>query len=444
MDVSETTEAPENSHAAGSTAQLKRIYTKARSVGNQQEELEAIVQQESCDRVAITETWRDDSRSWSAAMDGYQPFRRERQGRRGGGVAPYIRERFDCPELNDGDDRVECLWVRIGGKASEADVMVSAGTQHSGEESVQEVPEGVEEETFLTQPSRTGGRRDGWRPSWVRPSQNDRAFDSWRSTEGVSRTATLDFQRAGLGLCRRLPTEPLGKGAVPRGKGARHGWTSFNIKETVKAQEQAVPTCRKTSRRGGPPAWLHRGFGWNAGEKGRVYDLWQKGQGTREGYKGVVRVRRERIRRAKAQLELDLAAAITDNTKCFYAYISNKRRAKENLHRLWDVGGNAVTKAEEEAESDQLFSGYPAPELEDGDGEQNAAPIIQGEIVRDLLHHLGTHRSMGLDGIHPRVLRELAEVLTKPLPILYQQSWLTGEVPGDWRSANVTPVYRKG
>ncbi|KAK4817088.1 hypothetical protein QYF61_027919 [Mycteria americana] len=51
---------------------------------------------------------------------------------------------------------------------------------------------------------------------------------------------------------------------------------------------------------------------------------------------------------------------------------------------------------------------------------------------------------MGLDGIHPRVLRELAEVLTKPLSILYQQSWLTREVPVDWRLAHVTPIYKKG
>ncbi|KAK4815254.1 hypothetical protein QYF61_023701 [Mycteria americana] len=51
---------------------------------------------------------------------------------------------------------------------------------------------------------------------------------------------------------------------------------------------------------------------------------------------------------------------------------------------------------------------------------------------------------MGLDGIHPRVLRELAEVLTKPLSILYQQSWLTREVPVDGRLANVTPMYKKG
>ncbi|KAK4827545.1 hypothetical protein QYF61_019169 [Mycteria americana] len=46
--------------------------------------------------------------------------------------------------------------------------------------------------------------------------------------------------------------------------------------------------------------------------------------------------------------------------------------------------------------------------------------------------------------IYPRVLKELAEVLTKPLSINYQQSWLTGEVPVDWRLANVTPIYKKG
>ncbi|KFQ34065.1 hypothetical protein N332_01536, partial [Mesitornis unicolor] len=68
---------------------------------------------------------------------------------------------------------------------------------------------------------------------------------------------------------------------------------------------------------------------------------------------------------------------------------------------------------------------------------------IHEEVVRDLLHLLDIHKSMGPDGIHPRVLRELAEVLTKPLSIIYQQSWLTGEVPVDWRLANVMPIYKK-
>ncbi|KFQ19671.1 hypothetical protein N332_09270, partial [Mesitornis unicolor] len=88
--------------------------------------------------------------------------------------------------------------------------------------------------------------------------------------------------------------------------------------------------------------------------------------------------------------------------------------------------------------------GTQSPEQKDRDGKHSEAPIIHEEMVSDLLHHLDTHKSMGPDGIHPRVLRELAEVLAKPLSIIYQQSWLTGEVPVDWRLANVTPIYKKG
>ncbi|KFO87399.1 hypothetical protein N320_09097, partial [Buceros rhinoceros silvestris] len=82
-------------------------------------------------------------------------------------------------------------------------------------------------------------------------------------------------------------------------------------------------------------------------------------------------------------------------------------------------------------------------EPEGRDGEQNQAPIIQEGTVNELLHQLDVHKSMGPDGIHPRILRELMEVLTQPPSIIYQQSWLTSEVPADWRLANVTPIYKK-
>ncbi|PKU41447.1 rna-directed dna polymerase from mobile element hypothetical protein [Limosa lapponica baueri] len=76
-------------------------------------------------------------------------------------------------------------------------------------------------------------------------------------------------------------------------------------------------------------------------------------------------------------------------------------------------------------------------------GEQNEAPIIQEELVSDVLHHFNAHKSLEQDGIHPRVLRELADVLIELLSILYQQSWLTGEIPVDWRLANVTPIRKR-
>ncbi|PKU44107.1 rna-directed dna polymerase from mobile element jockey-like [Limosa lapponica baueri] len=107
-----------------SGAQLKCIYANARSVGNKQDELEVIVQQDSYDIVAIMETWWDDGHDWNAAMNVYKLLRRNRQGRRGGGVALYIRVCFDCIELDSSDDEVECLWVRMKGKANKSNFVL--------------------------------------------------------------------------------------------------------------------------------------------------------------------------------------------------------------------------------------------------------------------------------------------------------------------------------
>ncbi|KAK0674966.1 LIN1 transcriptase, partial [Pygoscelis papua] len=236
----------------------------------------------------------------------------------------------------------------------------------------------------------------------------------------------------------------------------QEGWTIFK-KEVLKAQEQAVPVRHKKNGRGRQPAWLNGELLLGLRKKRRVYHLWKKGQATQEEYRDLVRSCREEMRKAKAQLERNLAAVVRDNKKSFYKYINDKKRAKENLHSLLDAGGNIVTEDEEKVEVLNAFfasvfnrqTSYPQgtrpPELEDRDGEQDEPPIIQEEaVVNDLLRHLDAHKSMGPDGIHPRVLRELAEELAKPLSIIYQQSWLTGEVPDDWRLANVTPIYKKG
>ncbi|PKU27523.1 nipped-b-like protein [Limosa lapponica baueri] len=78
--------------AAQPAAQLKCLYTNARSMGNKQEELEAIMLLERYDIVAITETWWDESYNWSVGIEGYKLFRRDRRGRRHGGVALYVKE----------------------------------------------------------------------------------------------------------------------------------------------------------------------------------------------------------------------------------------------------------------------------------------------------------------------------------------------------------------
>ncbi|KFO70702.1 hypothetical protein N303_03709, partial [Cuculus canorus] len=79
-----------------------------------------------------------------------------------------------------------------------------------------------------------------------------------------------------------------------------------------------------------------------------------------------------------------------------------------------------------------------------GDQGSIAPPTVEEDQVHDHLRNLNIYKSMGLDGIHPRVLKELADVLSKPLSVIFQRSWLTGEVPLDWRLADVVPIYKKG
>jgi len=71
-------------------------------------------------------------------------------------------------------------------------------------------------------------------------------------------------------------------------------------------------------------------------------------------------------------------------------------------------------------------------------------PLVKDDCVRDQLRNLDVHKSMGPEGMHPRVLRELADVIAETLSTIFERSGRTGQVYEDWRKANVTPIFKKG
>ncbi|GAB0196057.1 hypothetical protein GRJ2_002071000 [Grus japonensis] len=95
-------------------------------MGNKQEELEPCVCLQGYDLIGITETWWDSSCDWSVGMEGYRLFRKDRHGRRGGGVALYVNDQLECMDLHLGMDEepTESLWVRIKGRAGAGNIIV--------------------------------------------------------------------------------------------------------------------------------------------------------------------------------------------------------------------------------------------------------------------------------------------------------------------------------
>ena len=74
--------------------------------------METMVQLENYALTAVTETWWDDSHNWNTMIKSDKLFRRDRQGRRGVGIAAYVKKRIDCKELplRNSQAQVESLW----------------------------------------------------------------------------------------------------------------------------------------------------------------------------------------------------------------------------------------------------------------------------------------------------------------------------------------------
>ncbi|KAK4829437.1 hypothetical protein QYF61_004312 [Mycteria americana] len=141
------------------------------------------------------------------------------------------------------------------------------------------------------------------------------------------------------------------------------------------------------------------------------------------GFEVLRGVRKE----SQVQAELKLAKDVKSNKKSFYHYISSRRLNKENMGLLLNGVGYLVTVDTEKADVPSAF--FASAFTYKGSRRRTTS-----NKVRDDLLEFNPSKPMEPDRLHPIVLRELANIVVRPL---------LGKVPNEWRKANVTPIFKK-
>ncbi|KAM9598579.1 uncharacterized protein ACIBXB_004267 [Morphnus guianensis] len=211
----------------------------------------------------------------------------------------------------------------------------------------------------------------------------------------------------------------------------QESWLIFKD-HLLQAQEQCIPAKKKSGKNARRSAWMNKELLDKRKHKKEAYRGWKQGQIAWGEYREIVRAARDRVRKAKALIELNLARGVKGNKKSFYGYISDKTKTRENVGPLQKETGDLVTWDMEEAEVlDNFFasvfpgkcSSYTAQDTEGKgrDWENEEPPTVGEDQVQDHLRKLKVHKSMGPDEMYPRVLRD------------WQMKWLS-HYPSYWRS----------
>ena len=155
------------------------------------------------------------------------------------------------------------------------------------------------------------------------------------------------------------------------------------------------------------------------------------------------------------EYEAKIVAAMKTNPKMFYSYLNSKRKIKESISALKDSMGKLTGSPKDAATLlakffATTFTNEPyGPLLEECHKE---ATNIIGDItfspanVKLLLLKLDQSKSVGPDGIHPKLLANLAknDEFVSAITLLFKNIYNSGEMPSIWKKANVTALHKKG
>lgn len=236
-------------------------------------------------------------------------------------------------------------------------------------------------------------------------------------------------------------------------------WLSFKsiILQQISKHTKLLPTKkpgRKTAK------WMNYKVKKEIKKRNRVWKIY-KDYPTHENmqrYKKQRNITVTKVRKCKARFEENLAADIKTNPKAFYAYVNSKRLVRTNIGPLKDNDGKLTTDVrimgnilneyfasvfteEDKSKLPELAKEKPAAK-----GNKNSLSNIDitKEGIVKAIKEMKENKTGGADNINSSFIKKIALGIVEPLELIFKESLKTGDVPRDWKTANVTAVFKKG
>ena len=91
-------------------------------------------------------------------------------------------------------------------------------------------------------------------------------------------------------------------------------------------------------------------------------------------------------------------------------------------------------------------SSLPVPftKFEGNKSEHLGQFFVTPEMITKKIKRMKDNTSPGVDGIPPKLLKEIVGQISTPLAKVFNLSLEEGIVPAEWKEANITPLFKKG
>ena len=160
-------------------------------------------------------------------------------------------------------------------------------------------------------------------------------------------------------------------------------------------------------------------------------------------------------KQAQRDYERNIAINCKKEPKRFWKYIRDKTKGKSGISPLKKKNGTMAVSDKDKAETLNNFFGsvFTKEDLNNlpdskptewSDGKTITDILVTPSAIEEKLSKLDINKAYGPDGIPPIVLKELRSSLSTPLSYLFNKSIESGTLPEEWKTANVTAIFKKG